>query len=1045
MPIQSLMLRLFRLCFWIYIPLCGLLSGGSFCQNLPDFPEKGNFYQDIFLPGEYGANEQNWAIVQDQRGIIYVGNNDGILTYDGINWQLIRTEENNTVLSLDVDANGRVYVGLESDFGYLRRNNRGQPRYTSLSTMISDTLPEWNKKVVDIWKVHVIGETVYFFSIRTIYVYSIKNNSLEAIPIRASSLSTVVNDTMYYGQWNAGIHRLAGSQPELLPGSEDYARIENFIILSHEARRQLLLVNREEGLQIYQQGRFVPYQTEADAFLKSNFVYSGTSLPDGRLILGTIRGGALILAPDGRVLNRINKETGLPGQTIVDPFIDQSNNLWIAQLSGIARVEISTPLSRFNRSSGIESTVLSMIHHRGEFYVGTLRGLKYLDNATATNASQPLSQFKGISGISSFVWDLFSDGETLLAGTDKGVYRVNNHKAVLMQGRWPRVHDFHPSLTRKDRLYIATQTGLGVLDKRRGKWHYSGKIPEMAEETIHLTVAGGDTVWMGTNARGVIRLVVLDPEPAVRDTFSAVISNFSKANGLPSGEIRPYFIENKLHFTTPKGLYRFDSVAETFRPDSTFGAMFADTTLAINGLFQAGNGDIWLHGRYHRSGDETERLVGYLRPGEAGRYRWHQGPWQRAAGLGTVKAIYPHYNAGDSLQALWLGGSEEIVRYNPAIRKNTTSDFRVLIRGVYQRNEPVAFTGGIGKAENLTAPEFDYRDNALRFEYAATFYEAARATRYQYLLDGFDESWSDWSSETRKDYTNIPEGGYQFRVRAKNVYGHPGAEAVFHFSINPPWYRSWAAYLAYLLLALGMFIVFGNYQVRRSERRAREKLEKERKEAELRETTLRLQAAEAQKEVEKEQMRSRIASDLHDEIGSNLSSISLISQMLQKKEVIGDKERQRLGNIYQVAQQTAQSMRDIVWFVNPVNDNIDQLWIKMRETANFMLDHIDFSFDAPEQTLNFETDINFRRNLYLIYKEALQNIVKHSQATFVEISIRQDENFIMQITDNGRGFDQTGKFSGNGLDNYQARAAALQGKLDITSKPGDGTELLLII
>ena len=182
---------------------------------------------------------------------------------------------------------------------------------------------------------------------------------------------------------------------------------------------------------------------------------------------------------------------------------------------------------------------------------------------------------------------------------------------------------------------------------------------------------------------------------------------------------------------------------------------------------------------------------------------------------------------------------------------------------------------------------------------------------------------------------------------------------------------------------------------------------------------------------------------MHDEIGSNLSSISLLSQILQKRAELESAERKKLVDIQRVSQQTSNAMRDIVWFINPDNDRFDRLVVKMRETANLMLDDLEFDFVA-EKNLPDNTRLEFRRNLFLIYKEALQNIVKHAHASHVQIELSwQQESLHLLIQDNGVGVDRDEEFAGNGLKNLTTRAKALDGKLDIESEPGKGTGLRL--
>lgn len=189
----------------------------------------------------------------------------------------------------------------------------------------------------------------------------------------------------------------------------------------------------------------------------------------------------------------------------------------------------------------------------------------------------------------------------------------------------------------------------------------------------------------------------------------------------------------------------------------------------------------------------------------------------------------------------------------------------------------------------------------------------------------------------------------------------------------------------------------------------------------------------------REEERKRISGELHDEIGGNLSRIAMIGDMLENKLSLTDEERKYLKQISCTARATSEAMRDIIWFINPENDSMAKLLIKMRDAANLMLDPLDFSFTAPEQGILPEADLHFRRNLYLIYKECLQNIVKHARANRVEIEIRESEGCLrLRVSDDGSGFDAAQSYPGDGLKNIKRRAAELGATVEIISGAGKG-------
>jgi len=188
------------------------------------------------------------------------------------------------------------------------------------------------------------------------------------------------------------------------------------------------------------------------------------------------------------------------------------------------------------------------------------------------------------------------------------------------------------------------------------------------------------------------------------------------------------------------------------------------------------------------------------------------------------------------------------------------------------------------------------------------------------------------------------------------------------------------------------------------------------------------------KEIEK--LRIRIAADLHDEIGANLASIALLSQMEQKEA------EPELSEINRIALSTASSIREIVWFINPDYDTLPEMLIKMRDVADTMLSGVEHRFEMPQNLSSARLPLEFRRNIFLVFKEILHNIVKHSKATKVDIAAReQGGQFHLRITDNGVGFDEKTIRRGNGLKNIKLRLGQLEGTAEIRSEPGKGTTI----
>jgi len=193
-----------------------------------------------------------------------------------------------------------------------------------------------------------------------------------------------------------------------------------------------------------------------------------------------------------------------------------------------------------------------------------------------------------------------------------------------------------------------------------------------------------------------------------------------------------------------------------------------------------------------------------------------------------------------------------------------------------------------------------------------------------------------------------------------------------------------------------------------------------------------------------ERLRLRIAADLHDEVGSNLSTISLLSRKLRKSIAMPEEEKDDLTAIHRISLQASSAIREIIWFINPEYDTLQDLTLRMKEAANSILAGMDHHFQSPADGSNTKLPLRFRQNIFLVYKETLTNVAKHSRASRVEIDLSSRAHTLeLRIRDNGVGFDPAATFTGNGLKNMRLRAAGMKGRLDIESLAGQGTTVRL--
>lgn len=406
------------------------------------------------------------------------------------------------------------------------------------------------------------------------------------------------------------------------------------------------------------------------------------------------------------------------------------------------------------------------------------------------------------------------------------------------------------------------------------------------------------------------------------------------------------------------------------------------------------------------------------------------------------------YKSSDGI--MFFGSTTGLNYFEPKSIKQSTFSPPVVITDFHLFNQPDSLKAISPLRQSIVHTKeiiLSYNQNDFSFEFTAMDFNAPELNKYAYMLEGFDEDWIFSGTRRFVTYTNLDPSEYIFRVKATNSDGvWNEKDNNVSIIINPPIWATWWAYSIYGALFISVLISIRSIEVRRRKKKEEEKLRREREAALLREAKLKAIAIEQEKEIEKQKIRNRIAQDLHDEIGSNLSSISLMSDLIQRTEKSDPDSKNKIKRIHQVAKDSSQAMRDIVWITNPTSDNLKDLITKMNESANDMLSGVNWKFDFPGEKTEINLSPETKRNVFLIFKEALNNIIKHSGAKNVIIKlVISKKNLLLAIKDNGMGFNAVKGFSGNGLKNMQNRATEINGILKLNSSPGKGTTLALAV
>lgn len=741
------------------------------CQNELSY-ETGLPFLKNFSPDEYDAHSQNFDIIQDSNGLMYFANFAGVLEYDGTEWELITTENISMVRSLDIDKKNRIFIGGMGEFGYLHRTSTGKVQYIPLNDSVKT--PDGN-----VWKALCLENRTYFAGDSCI-IYNAGNNwvsktindhILSVFSYKDRLILFLREQGMCYFDKNKIVRSEGGG---FFSGNIKVVSVFEF-------SGKMLIVTSSNGIYSYTGdtvNKTFPLLNPGENNIN---ITTARRLKNNEIALGTVSNGILIIDNKGTLVKKADQDDGLMNQYIHNLYVGTEDNLWAALNNGIALVNYPSPLSYFDQRTGLYGGVKDIIRFKNELYAATYQGLFQLEAAN--------NKFRKINGINSACWSLETGDDMLLIATSEGVFSMRNKVPEKMSGKFTysvmkdKYNSGYYYCGRNDGLYLTHFRGTDSYDCK--------KIPGTSGNVINMLEDSKKRIWFATISRGVY----------MYDLGKDSVYAFGTDHGLPSVIGNGIsLVNNSILISTRNGLYKFLSDENKFFRTDLFNSDSLSIDQPWNALIvESPDGEVWTTG-----GDEKS-LCAYKPSGN--QYRKIQTPFLPIREKVIQNIFF------DKTHVVYLGGPEGIICYN----KSALSDYDLIPGIVINRircgRDSVIFENlMVSKNRNNTDENkvvvLNHSLNSVSFSFSLPFYHFADETQYQYFLEGYEETWSGWTFETFKEYTNLSNGSYVFHVRAKNIYDKISPESKFVFEVLPPWYSTLLAYILYLLiLALLVFLI----------------------------------------------------------------------------------------------------------------------------------------------------------------------------------------------------------------------------------------------
>jgi ligand-binding sensor domain-containing protein/DNA-binding CsgD family transcriptional regulator len=815
-------------------------------------PYVQNFPKSIYLSGN-----QNWAIAKDKYGIMYFGNAQGLLTYDGKYWQQYTMPNHQIVRAVATGDDGTVYTGSFGEFGYWSTKNK-KLSYTSLTSLI----PPGNPIKDEIWKICTDGKRVIFQSFSTIYVYQDQKISVVKGPGSLLFLQKVAK-RFFIEVTGKGLYELQGTKLVALPNLGTTSPMNIMTILPYK-QNQLLIGTSKDGLYIYDGMSFAPLNTPANGFLKTYQLNNGSKIDKRYYAFGTILNGLILIDENGNVVQRINKSGGLQNNTVLSLFTDEDANLWTGLDNGIDRVELNSSLYFHLDKAGQFGTVYSSLIDQGNIYLGTNQGLFYSPWSSVKGNKFNSFDFKLIPGSQGQVWELSMIDGQLICGHNEGTFKITGsqmEKISPVSGGWT----IKKLNSNPDYLIQGTYTGLVLFKKdASGQWKYFTKVDNFWEPSRYVEQDAHGDIWVGHAYKGLYRLT-LSPD------FRKVIKTryYNAKNGLPGDyNINIFMLENKLVYSSDGGFMMYDELSDRFSKYAVLNKGLGSFAVS-NKIISAGQKKYWFinHGK--------TALADFLEPG---KLKIDSNQFSLLDG----RMVQYYENISKISEHMYLVSVDDGFVIYDAAGDDAGSKKKILPAVLIRRVEDVTDTYSTISENGNSGSEIEipYSRHNIRISYALPWYRQS-TIKFQYYLEGYSKQWSEWSTSTEKDFTNLGRGKYRFLVRAKINDEQVSKISVFEFTVLPPFYASNWAIALYILLIVCAFVMGRNYYKQKLQKDREKILSKVQLEKEI---FLKKEAEATEKQIIKirtEKLQAELQSK-NRELASSAMSLVYKNELLQK-------------------------------------------------------------------------------------------------------------------------------------------------------------------
>ena len=890
-----------------------LLPLNVFCQNTIGLPDIVNYSKQ-----SYSAGLQNWDFKQDKNGILYIANNEGLLSFDGKYWNLYNLPNKTIVRSVEIGLDDRIYVGGQDELGYFVPAKNGRLQYTSLTQFI----PVKDRSFGDVWDIVTYDKDIFFRCNDKIFRFTNEVVSTYHAPSEWAYLG-ICNDHLYAHDYKSGLMHFENDGWSPLPEKNELPFNDPVTGILPMQKDSALITTLKNGLFVFSKTGISKLQTPNNQLFENERIYAATTINKEWIALATNNNGIYITDQKGNIIQRFSRTEGLQNNNVLSIFLDNQKNLWLGLDNGIDLINYNSAIKQINPMSQDGSGYTAILNNN-RLFLGTSNGLYSVILQEMTDMSFSKGNFMPVDNTKGQTWGLSKINNRVLLGHHEGAFEINDNSAQpisSINGFWNFVPLSGNSPTTQ--IIAGNYKGLTLFDYINKEFVPSMQIPDFTESSRFVAIDKEDNIWVSHPYHGVFKI-----KQNTDGKYS--IFPYTDKNGLPSTfNNHIYKIKNEVIVATVKGVFNYDRQNDSFEPSLFYRKLLGNQSIRYLKEDMAGN--IWfIHektlGVIDLSGKEA--VIIYL-------------PELTNKMISGFEFIYPVDENN-----IFLGAEKGFFHINYEKYIKNVPGLQVQIRTVriISKTDSLIF-GGYFKNVNEeqiqdinSIQDINNEWKTIRFEFSSPLFGYQSNLEYSYRLKGFDENWSDWTKRTEKEYTNMPEGKYTFEVKVRNNLGTESIASGYTFKMLPPWYLViWAKILYAFLFATGLFILIRWQQKKFKEQQSKYEVEQKRilyiHDLELSKTESELVALRNEK--------------LEVEINFKNSELASSAMHLVKKGELFSKIK---GELTQVLKglNNPQAITELKKMIKSLSedDNMDKEWKNF--TIHFDKVHSDFVKDLKE-------------------------------------------------------------------------------------------------